>query len=277
VVVPDKQLSLAIGKEGQNARLAAKLTGWRIDIKSATEAAEEALRKVSQEEIMRQATAKDRDILVVAEAILKEKEGTTLSDGELQTLSRAIRAVDEAEATLEKERAISGVRAKEEIEPSAEEVQAPEALAGEEQIDLLAQAEALLTAKAVSVEAAEAPAAEVEAEAAGEVAVAEPEAVAPVEAAAPEAVEVAQAPAAEAEAEVVPQVAVEPELELVPAVELEWVEEEEEEDELGPGKKGKKKGRGKKRELVFDENLGEVIARRKRKPGRQRGEWDEEF
>ncbi|MGQ9545788.1 MAG: transcription termination factor NusA [Dehalococcoidia bacterium] len=40
VVVPDKQLSLAIGKEGQNARLAAKLTGWRIDIKSvsATEA-----------------------------------------------------------------------------------------------------------------------------------------------------------------------------------------------------------------------------------------------
>ena len=34
VVVPDRQLSLAIGKEGQNARLAAKLTGWRIDIKS---------------------------------------------------------------------------------------------------------------------------------------------------------------------------------------------------------------------------------------------------
>ncbi|MFC2063053.1 transcription termination factor NusA [Chloroflexota bacterium] len=36
VVVPDKQLSLAIGKEGQNARLAARLTGWRIDIKSAS-------------------------------------------------------------------------------------------------------------------------------------------------------------------------------------------------------------------------------------------------
>ncbi len=38
VVVPDKQLSLAIGREGQNVRLAAKLTGWRIDIKSASEA-----------------------------------------------------------------------------------------------------------------------------------------------------------------------------------------------------------------------------------------------
>jgi len=36
VVVPDRQLSLAIGKEGQNARLAAKLSGWRIDIKSAS-------------------------------------------------------------------------------------------------------------------------------------------------------------------------------------------------------------------------------------------------
>ena len=41
VVVPDQQLSLAIGKEGQNARLAAKLTGWKIDIKSQSQAQEE--------------------------------------------------------------------------------------------------------------------------------------------------------------------------------------------------------------------------------------------
>jgi N utilization substance protein A len=47
VVVPDKQLSLAIGKEGQNARLAAKLTGWRIDIKSVS--AVEAERTVTPE------------------------------------------------------------------------------------------------------------------------------------------------------------------------------------------------------------------------------------
>ena len=38
VIVPDYQLSLAIGKEGQNARLAAKLTGWKIDIKSESQA-----------------------------------------------------------------------------------------------------------------------------------------------------------------------------------------------------------------------------------------------
>ncbi|MGJ0121486.1 transcription termination factor NusA [Williamsia sp. MIQD14] len=42
VVVPDYQLSLAIGKEGQNARLAARLTGWRIDIRSDAEVAAEA-------------------------------------------------------------------------------------------------------------------------------------------------------------------------------------------------------------------------------------------
>ena len=41
VVVPDTQLSLAIGKEGQNARLAAKLTGWKIDIKSQAQAERE--------------------------------------------------------------------------------------------------------------------------------------------------------------------------------------------------------------------------------------------
>jgi N utilization substance protein A len=41
VIVPDYQLSLAIGKEGQNARLAARLTGWRVDIKSESQLAEE--------------------------------------------------------------------------------------------------------------------------------------------------------------------------------------------------------------------------------------------
>ena len=46
VVVPDDQLSLAIGREGQNARLAAKLTNWRIDIKGSSEAAREALAHV---------------------------------------------------------------------------------------------------------------------------------------------------------------------------------------------------------------------------------------
>ena len=49
VIVPDNQLSLAIGKEGQNVRLAAKLTGWRIDILSQTQAAEAAVIRQQQE------------------------------------------------------------------------------------------------------------------------------------------------------------------------------------------------------------------------------------
>ena len=55
VVVPDNQLSLAIGKEGQNVRLAAKLTGWKVDIKSQTQAKlleeEEALAVPDDEEL----------------------------------------------------------------------------------------------------------------------------------------------------------------------------------------------------------------------------------
>jgi N utilization substance protein A len=61
VVVPDKHLSLAIGKDGQNARLAAKLTNWRIDIKSASAVeAEKAARAPAPEEV--------KPVEVVAEA-----------------------------------------------------------------------------------------------------------------------------------------------------------------------------------------------------------------
>ena len=72
VVVPDNQLSLAIGKEGQNARLAAKLTGWKIDIKSqsqvaaelAAEAAEnqEVLEEIPAEAPLEEITIDDIDI-----------------------------------------------------------------------------------------------------------------------------------------------------------------------------------------------------------------------
>ncbi|MDY6833703.1 MAG: transcription termination factor NusA [Chloroflexota bacterium] len=51
VIVPDKQFSLAIGKEGQNARLAAKLTGWRIDIKSSSTAEAELKKAAPEEEV----------------------------------------------------------------------------------------------------------------------------------------------------------------------------------------------------------------------------------
>ncbi len=53
VVVPEDQLSLAIGRAGVNARLAARLTGWRIDIKSLVEAAAESLNRLRTDPVYR--------------------------------------------------------------------------------------------------------------------------------------------------------------------------------------------------------------------------------
>ena len=269
VVVPDKQLSLAIGKEGQNARLAAKLTGWRIDIKSATEAAEEALRKAFEDEPVREATTKAQDILSIAEEILKEKEGVALSDGELQALSHAIQIVDEAETALEVEQA--AIELVVEAQEAERVEEADEVLEGAQPDDLLAQAEALLTGKE------EAPEAEVEAEAEAEPVMAE-EAEAP-EAIAEEVEAVADVSEEPVKAEVAPQVELEPEPDSEPEVEapIVWVENVEEDEDLEEGSRrgGKKKDQPKKRQLVYDEDLGEVVARRRRKPGRQRDEWQD--
>jgi len=71
--VPDRQLSLAIGKEGQNARLAAKLTGWRIDIKSESEAQAEGLDKLAGER-MRRGSSASEDLLSMAERILRNED-----------------------------------------------------------------------------------------------------------------------------------------------------------------------------------------------------------
>lgn len=72
VVVPEDNLSLAIGREGQNARLAAKLTGWRIDIKSVTEAAIENVAAIGTAplSIMK---IKNRELVTEVERILEKK------------------------------------------------------------------------------------------------------------------------------------------------------------------------------------------------------------
>jgi N utilization substance protein A len=59
VIVHDQQLSLAIGKEGQNARLAARLTGWRIDIRSETQENDEAAAEIEDETAAASDTADD--------------------------------------------------------------------------------------------------------------------------------------------------------------------------------------------------------------------------
>src|SRR5207302_11212679 len=85
VVVPDRMLSLAIGKEGQNARLAAKLTGWRIDIRSAvTPEVGEADMLVNDEELTRRAVAALR-----AEAVAG---GVTSNGFQPPVMDEAVRA-----------------------------------------------------------------------------------------------------------------------------------------------------------------------------------------
>jgi transcription termination/antitermination protein NusA len=227
VVVPDRQLSLAIGKEGQNARLAAKLTGWRIDIKSETEAATEGLSELKRQQLqaMKQRSLEAKaaalppsdDLLSRAEWLLREKDKTAV------TLEQAAKMLAEAEATVVPAEMLEVI-----------EVPVPEAAAPQ------------------------------------------PEAAAPEGAAVtPDAIEGAEV--AETAALATPP-ATEGVLDLE-ELPLEVYEDviEEEEGEAGeagdkkPAKKSKKTE--KKRELVFDESLGQVIARKKRKPGR--GGWEE--
>ena len=205
VMVEDKQLSLAIGKEGQNARLAAKLTGWRIDIKSETQVKEEAARRE----------------LVEAERI-------------------ALMTPEEVEA----ERAAKAAAA--EIASFAEEEPVAQAI---EPVVLEAPVEAQAAEPAV---AEETPAEELTAE-----------------------TPVAETPAAEAP--------VEADTEIVPGTEKTfaqaWEEFEAEEEAIEgetPEEMLKRKADRRKRQtLVFDEQLGKVVAKRKRKGGRTRG-WEDQ-
>jgi len=71
VIVPDRQLSLAIGKEGQNARLAAKLTGWRIDIRSESAMQEAGLPEAVVEEAPAEAVAEE---VAPAEGVVPSEE-----------------------------------------------------------------------------------------------------------------------------------------------------------------------------------------------------------
>ena len=73
VVVPEDQLSLAIGRDGQNARLAAKLTGWRIDIKSIQEASSDALYRLQKDPAMVDMAENEKENMVKVEELLAKK------------------------------------------------------------------------------------------------------------------------------------------------------------------------------------------------------------
>lgn len=188
VVVPDNQLSLAIGKEGQNARLAAKLTGWRIDIRSESEAAEEAMRRAAEEA----RKAAQQKALEEARALLAEAEGQ----------------VTEPQGA-----------------PSEEPPETPSEAPVESVAELEAPAEAVATPETEEQPEDEKPVAELAA--------------------------------------------------LSEELLEEWLEEEEEEDELlKADRKKRKKKKRKQRHLIFDDETGEVIARKRRKRGRDDWEYE---
>ena len=95
VVVPEDQLSLAIGRDGQNARLAAKLTGWRIDIKSLPEAAADALGKLQTDESLAELAEKEKENSPRIEDMLARKaEGKPLTPEEYDLMARFVDRVE---------------------------------------------------------------------------------------------------------------------------------------------------------------------------------------
>lgn len=164
VVVPEQQLSLAIGREGLNARLAARLTGWRIDIRSTSEVlaeeAERAARGPEQAAGAEQAVeAEEPEVdAIVAEAVSVAEEADAETAAEAPSIEEAAATATTVESAEADEQA---VEAPEELEAAAEvpvtdeapstEAAAPETVQTEEEIEeelrkLQEEEEALLLA-----------------------------------------------------------------------------------------------------------------------------------
>lgn len=110
VVVPEDQLSLAIGRDGQNARLGAKLTSWRIDIKSLAEATSDALFKLANDEAFAAEAEELAEKVPLVEAVLAKKaEGRPVTPEEYKLLAEFVEttemgAQERRLAVLEKQR-----------------------------------------------------------------------------------------------------------------------------------------------------------------------------
>ena len=344
VVVQEDQLSLAIGRDGQNARLAAKLTGWRIDIKSLVEAAGDAVQKLQTDaELAQMLPAVVESVPVIEQILTKKSEGRPVTPEEYTQLSQFVDRVErrtiqiqEEAARVEEER-VTAARA--EIPAAAFEMSIYDAGIKEHILNILTEAEfetvgdlmmalkinpdkvlglAGIGPKAMEniqealtaltfpepepepeakieteIVAEEAPAAEqvAESEEMVELPVAEEQeaVLAPVETQ-PEAVAegMVEAPAEEKAKEkrskkkeeeeltedsdlVKDDVSLDELFALKEMFQTGSVSEDEEEEETGDKKKKGKKKKKKHVEIEYDEDLGEVVARKKHKRG------DEDF
>jgi len=173
VVVPDDQLSLAIGREGLNARLAARLTGWRIDIHSLTEALEQWLPRVEDPELQERMGEAARLIPAMREALARHKSqpGLPWSADELREARTFLEAAYQAymarrEAERARRKAQKAARAEapeiplEKPEPApqeAEPTQAVEEVPAPEPVAAVASAPSIseVVLEPVALEAAE--------------------------------------------------------------------------------------------------------------------------
>ena len=128
IVVPDRQLSLAIGREGQNARLAAKLTNWKIDIKSSTEIEIERMR------IQIEGTVAERETV---EAEPTEAVAFAPEEAGMEEAAERAAAIAAEEAAIMAELEAEAAVQTEEVEEAAGGLSAEELLALEslDQID----------------------------------------------------------------------------------------------------------------------------------------------
>ncbi len=118
VVVGEDQLSLAIGRDGQNARLAAKLTSWRIDIKSLTEAAGDSLVKLKGDDELQSMLKTAVEVMPQVEEILAKKaENRLITPEEFHVLEAFVDRVErrmilaKEEATREEDERLASARA----------------------------------------------------------------------------------------------------------------------------------------------------------------------
>ncbi|MCU0499420.1 MAG: transcription termination factor NusA [Anaerolineae bacterium] len=301
VIVPDDQLSLAIGREGQNARLAAKLTGWRIDIKNLTEAANDALREIDHPPLSALA---QRAPELVAEALrisAKKQNGLAIMPEEYTTLGKFADAVERhlLQVKLEARKArlaeinmVKSTLPQQAFQIPVSQLDLPdniiEALqplenAGEIMLRFLIDETRLLRLlKDQPKDAIESvqkaldklvlPEDGSDAQT-GEAPTSLPsaEAVIAIEAAPDENPQEVFADAMH-EAEVTRKKAA---TEEAGEFEESFDDDDDEFDDKGKGKKQKKKERNQRRQLVFDEDAGEMIVKRRRKGGRNRRDWDD--
>lgn len=299
VIVPDDQLSLAIGREGQNARLAAKLTGWRIDIKSVMEAAQSALDHIN-EQPLKTVFAKHVELVEDIRRILEKKAAKRILQPE--DYAKLARFVELSEGQLfgqreverrERRDAISSVRplvpeaaftiplAELELAEDIMRVIGRLSNVGELWVRYMADEAGLKTALdegGADVDAMEAIRDALDSLIIPEV-VAPPVEEQPVEPVVEEIVTPpVEQPAPEAIAPVVEEINFEEAIQDDRYTrkdrkrfdsDTEVVDEDADAVLSSPGKKGPKSktGKNKRRQLVYDEDAGEMVAKRRRKRG----------